>query len=158
MKIIQKAVLAFVITFAIMVSAQAETDLSKLTPYDGQKAINAIDVMGLEVIPRKELEEVRGEGFGNDIVGAIMAMSIAAHVSPTVLAKTFAKIFGMYTTAGKAAAAGADAFGWEIGRAMAINEGYPDPGPFYAKNNAVRYTKYMPTFVKVGNAIFQKYK
>ncbi len=61
MKIIQRIVIALAIMFATMVTAQAETDLSKRTHYDGQAAINAIDAMGLEVIPRKELEEVRGE-------------------------------------------------------------------------------------------------
>lgn len=61
MKIIQRIVIALAIMFATMVTAQAETDLSKHTYHDGQAAINAIDAMGLETIPRKELEEVRGE-------------------------------------------------------------------------------------------------
>ncbi len=158
MKIIQRIVIALAIMFATMVTAQAETDLSKRTHYDGQSAINAIDAMGLEVIPRKELEEVRGEGFTNDVMGTIISLSIAANVSPTVFVKTFAKIFSMYATPAMAAAAASDAFGWEIGRAMAIRDGYADPGPFYSKINRSRYKTYMPIYLKIGDSIFRKYK
>lgn len=62
MKIIQKVVLAFVATFAIMTTAQADP-LDNLSPYDGVAALRAGDAVGLEVIPRSELEEVRGENY-----------------------------------------------------------------------------------------------
>ncbi|MEY3784536.1 MAG: hypothetical protein RLZZ230_858 [Candidatus Parcubacteria bacterium] len=66
MKILKRCIIALAIALTMLATAQAETNLSKLsklTPFDGKAAIDAFVSMGFEVIPRSELEEVRGEGW-----------------------------------------------------------------------------------------------
>jgi hypothetical protein len=50
------------LTTATLGTALSDTDFGALR-YDPMAAIEAGDQLGLEVIPRTELEEVRGEGF-----------------------------------------------------------------------------------------------
>jgi hypothetical protein len=61
MKIIQSVLVALAIMFATMVPAQADTAYKTFTQDEGIAALEAGDAAGYEVIPRKELEEVRGE-------------------------------------------------------------------------------------------------
>ena len=63
MRTIQSTLVAFAMMFAMMVPVQADTDFQSFSQDDGMSALRAGDAMGLEVIPRKELEEVRGEGW-----------------------------------------------------------------------------------------------
>lgn len=162
MKIIQRIVIALAIMFATMVTAQAETDLSKRTHYDGQSAINAIDAMGLEVIPRKELEEVRGEGWKENVADALGAIIISYNIGPISTAKTLGAIYSkassVYGGYGfTLAKASMSALGWEIGRYMAIRDGYPDPGAFYSPQNVKAVGKNLiPAPVRFGYNLVKK--
>jgi hypothetical protein len=62
MKPITRLTLAALLTTAVFGTALADTDFGTLR-HDPMAAIEAGDALGLEVIPRSELEEVRGEGF-----------------------------------------------------------------------------------------------
>jgi len=109
MKTIQSILVAFAMMFAMMVPVQADTDFQSFSQDDGMSALRAGDAMGLEVIPRKELEEVRGEGLLSN-VKAVWNKSYAIRVLWTA--------YQAY-----------DMVGWELGRRIAISEGLPDPGP-----------------------------
>lgn len=61
MNIIKQMIAIFAITFAFNLSARADIDLSTFSQNEGIAALEAGDVAGYEVIPRKELEETRGE-------------------------------------------------------------------------------------------------
>jgi hypothetical protein len=62
MKPITRLTLAALLTTAVFGTALADTDFGTLR-HDPMAAIEAGDALGLETIPRSELEEVRGEGF-----------------------------------------------------------------------------------------------
>jgi hypothetical protein len=62
MKLITRLTLAALLTTAVFGTALADTDFGALR-HDPMAAIEAGDVLGLEVIPRSELEEVRGEDW-----------------------------------------------------------------------------------------------
>jgi hypothetical protein len=62
MKPITRLTLAALLTTAVFGTALADTDFGALR-HDPMAAIEAGDALGLEVIPRSELEEVRGEGL-----------------------------------------------------------------------------------------------
>jgi hypothetical protein len=150
----------------MVATAQAETDLSKLsklTPYDGKAAIEAIDSMGFEVIPRSELEEVRGEGWKENVVGVLSAIIISYNVGPLSVGKTLASIYNNTSSAFggyglSLATASMRALGWEIGRSMAISKGYPDPGAFYKSQNRDRIVvELIPTPVRFGYNLVKNY-
>jgi hypothetical protein len=84
-------------------------------------AIEAGDALGLEVIPRSELEEVRGENLRK-------AMSI------------YYPLRAIYT-----AYWSWDMVGWEIGRMIAVRDGLPDPGPKPNARGMQRMVYYITT-------------
>jgi hypothetical protein len=116
-------------------------------------AIEAGEQLGLQTIPRTELEEVRGEGFGNDVVGTIIAIAMSSNISKTQLLRSLYAVQQTYGWAWYLSTAGAKAFGWEIGRALALRDGNPDLGPFYSKSNIIRLA---PWYVRAGNSIVKQ--
>ena len=80
------------------------------------------------------MAEVRGEGIIYDaIFGDLIAISIAYNVSPWVFFKTAFLSINPLVSAATAAGDASRAFGWEIGRMIAVSQGYPDPGSFYGE-------------------------
>jgi hypothetical protein len=75
MKIIQSVLVALAIMFATIVPAQADTAYKTFTQDEGIAALEAGDAAGYKVIPRKELEEVRGESLPAAVVIALATIS-----------------------------------------------------------------------------------
>jgi hypothetical protein len=75
MKIVKQLIAILAISYAVTVLAYADTDLSTFTQAQGMATIQAGDTMGLEVIPRAELESVRGEALPLVVVAALGTIS-----------------------------------------------------------------------------------
>lgn len=148
------AILTLSLSCSTMVMADTDT-FAKFSQEDGMSALYAGDAQGFEVLQRAELEEVRGEGFMNDVIGTIAAISIAAKVSPKVLLGVLKDVNKMYGTAWYLSTSGAKAFGWELGRAMALRDGHPDPGPFYLQSSVVRLP---PGYLRMGVELYQRFR
>jgi hypothetical protein len=79
MKPITRLTLAALLTTAVFGTAVADTDFGTYR-HNPMAAIEAGDAMGLEVIPRSELEEVRGEGWPIVVLaGGTLAMIAYLH-------------------------------------------------------------------------------
>jgi hypothetical protein len=87
MKQLRIAALAAMLTVGVSGTTLADTDFGALR-HDPMAAIEAGDQLGLQTIPRTELEEVRGEGFGNDVVGTIIAIAMSSNISKTQLLRS----------------------------------------------------------------------
>lgn len=76
------------IFFACTISVRADP-LDNLSPYDGVAALQAGDAAGLEVIPRSELEEVRGGPLNPELYNAALKESSFEAFRQTEIAKKF---------------------------------------------------------------------
>jgi hypothetical protein len=75
MKPITRLTLAALLTTAVFGTAVADTDFGTLR-HNPMAAIEAGDALGLEVIPRSELEEVRGEGGGANYLSFLVELGL----------------------------------------------------------------------------------
>jgi len=100
--------LSVILTTATFGTALADNNFDTLRNKP-MGAIEAGDALGLEVIPRSELEEVRGESFTS-----ILKIAWQKSYPVRVLWQAYQ---------------GYDLAGWELGRMLAIRDGLPDPGP-----------------------------
>jgi hypothetical protein len=75
--------------FATMVPAQADTAYKTFTQDEGIAALEAGDAAGYKVIPRKELEEVRGEFIPALLIYAAMNAPSLTVLMSTMIAYHF---------------------------------------------------------------------
>jgi len=86
----QHWLIALIVFFTCSTVVSANTTLDGLTQDDGITALQAGDSMGFEVIPRSELEEVRGEALPVAVVAALGVISYYALVYGVPFALNYA--------------------------------------------------------------------
>ena len=142
-------VVTFILTTFGSITASANS-VNQALANNPTATLSMIDNMNLPALPDSVAKDVRGANLASDAFGVILAISYSYKISYSALGSALWQIKNYYGWSWTAASASSKALGWEIGRAMAIRDGYGDIGPFYSPTNIARL---LPWYVQMGTNI-----